>query len=167
MSANNTLFLNFNKISQISILQSADKQGNPSFHFHAPVMYYRIWSDPVLYYRIWHASRAWKRKTLIFTQLKISRYNQHFFAVLDDFFYKLASDLFTVVWPQRDLVYLRHRMKQNGANFGAHRRHVSKSFQRTEGTGEKAKLIKFALDKIVDLTRIVELPCHLMRPKTV
>lgn len=67
----------------------------------------------------------------------------------------------------RDLVYLRHRMKQNGANFGAHRRHVSKSFQRTEGTGEKGKLIKFALDKIVDLTRIVELPCHLMRPKTV
>ena len=28
-------WLNLNKINDISILQSADKQGNPSFHFHA------------------------------------------------------------------------------------------------------------------------------------
>ena len=33
----NILWLNLNKISSISILQSAHKQGNPSFHFHAPV----------------------------------------------------------------------------------------------------------------------------------
>ena len=32
----NILWLNLNKINEISILQSADKQGNPSFHFHAP-----------------------------------------------------------------------------------------------------------------------------------
>ena len=32
----NILWLNLNKIGAISILQSADKQGNPSFHFHAP-----------------------------------------------------------------------------------------------------------------------------------
>ena len=30
------LWLNLNKTSGISILQSADKQGKPSFHFHAP-----------------------------------------------------------------------------------------------------------------------------------
>ena len=32
----NILWLNLNKINEISILQSADKQGNPSFHFDAP-----------------------------------------------------------------------------------------------------------------------------------
>ena len=32
----NILWLNLNKISEISFLQSAHKQGNPSFHFHAP-----------------------------------------------------------------------------------------------------------------------------------
>ena len=32
----NTLWLNLNKINEVNILQSADKQGNPSFHFHAP-----------------------------------------------------------------------------------------------------------------------------------
>ncbi len=32
----NILWLNLNKIGAISILQSAHKQGNPSFHFHAP-----------------------------------------------------------------------------------------------------------------------------------
>ena len=31
----NILWLNLNKINEVSILQSADKQGNPSFHFHA------------------------------------------------------------------------------------------------------------------------------------
>ena len=30
------LWLNLNKIDGIKFLQSADKQGNPSFHFHAP-----------------------------------------------------------------------------------------------------------------------------------
>ena len=32
----NILWLNLNKIGEISILQSAHKQGNPSFHFHTP-----------------------------------------------------------------------------------------------------------------------------------
>ena len=32
----NILWLNLNKIGVISILQSAHKQGNPSFHFHEP-----------------------------------------------------------------------------------------------------------------------------------
>ena len=32
----NMLWLNLNKINEISSLQSAHKQGNPSFHFHAP-----------------------------------------------------------------------------------------------------------------------------------
>ena len=32
----NILWLNLNKISEISILQLAHTQGNPSFHFHAP-----------------------------------------------------------------------------------------------------------------------------------
>ena len=32
----NMLWLNVIKIGGISILQSAHKQGNPSFHFHAP-----------------------------------------------------------------------------------------------------------------------------------
>ena len=31
----NTLWLNLNKINEMSILQAAHKQGNPSFHFHA------------------------------------------------------------------------------------------------------------------------------------
>ena len=32
----NILWQNLNKIGEISILQSAHKQGNPSFPFHAP-----------------------------------------------------------------------------------------------------------------------------------
>ena len=32
----NILWLNLNKINELSILQSVHKQGNPSFHFHAP-----------------------------------------------------------------------------------------------------------------------------------
>ena len=32
----NMLWLNSNKIDEIIFLQSAHKQGNPSFHFHAP-----------------------------------------------------------------------------------------------------------------------------------
>ena len=32
----NILWLNLNKIGELSILQSAHKQGNPSFNFHAP-----------------------------------------------------------------------------------------------------------------------------------
>ena len=32
----NILLLNLNKINEIRILQSADKQGNPALHIHAP-----------------------------------------------------------------------------------------------------------------------------------
>ena len=32
----NVLWLNLNKINEIRFLQSAHKQGNPSFHFRAP-----------------------------------------------------------------------------------------------------------------------------------
>ena len=32
----NILWLNLNKINEISFLHSAHKHGNPSFHFHAP-----------------------------------------------------------------------------------------------------------------------------------
>ncbi len=32
----NMLWLNLNKIDEIFFLQPAHKQGNPSFHFHAP-----------------------------------------------------------------------------------------------------------------------------------
>ena len=32
----NILWLNLNEINEINILHSADKQGNPSFHVHAP-----------------------------------------------------------------------------------------------------------------------------------
>ena len=32
----NILWLNLNKINETSLLQSAHKQGNPSFHFHTP-----------------------------------------------------------------------------------------------------------------------------------
>ena len=35
------LWLNLNNIGEISILQSAYKQGNPLFHFHAPVSKHR------------------------------------------------------------------------------------------------------------------------------
>ena len=72
------LWLNLNKINGISFLQSAYKQGNPSFHFHAPGSKHRYPCTqtasavpkyfPCLLqfctdYRIWYASRAWKRKT--------------------------------------------------------------------------------------------------------
>ena len=32
----NTLWLNLNNTNEMSILQSKDKQGSPSFYFHAP-----------------------------------------------------------------------------------------------------------------------------------
>ena len=32
----NIMWLNLNKINEMNILQSAHKQSNPSFHFHAP-----------------------------------------------------------------------------------------------------------------------------------
>ena len=74
----NILWLNVIKIGGTSILQSAHKQGNPSFHFHAPGSKRRYPCTqtapavpnylPCLLqfctgYRIRHASRASKRKT--------------------------------------------------------------------------------------------------------
>ena len=85
----NILWLNLNKINEISILQSAHKQGNPSFHFHAPglkckypctqtvsaVLKIFPLSAPVLYWLshltcISSLKAKNERKTLIFTQLK-------------------------------------------------------------------------------------------------
>ena len=94
----NKLWLNSNNIGEISILQSAHKQGNPSFHFHVPVSkpIYPCTQTasavpnislfaPVLHWLlhltcISSLKAKNERKTLIYTQLKISRYNQHFFA---------------------------------------------------------------------------------------
>ena len=74
----NMLWLNLNKIGEISILQSAHKQGNPSFRFHAPgskrrypcsqtasavPKYFPCLLQFCTGYRIWHASRVWRRKT--------------------------------------------------------------------------------------------------------
>ena len=90
------LWLNLNKINEISIPQSAHKQGNPSFRFHAPGSKHRYPCSqttsavpkyfPCLLqfytdYRIWHASRAWKRKTFIFTQLKNIQIQSTLFAI--------------------------------------------------------------------------------------
>ena len=74
----NILWMNLHKISEVSILQLAHKQGNPSFHFHVLGSKCRYpctqtalavpKSFPCLLqfctgYRIWHASQVWKRKT--------------------------------------------------------------------------------------------------------
>ena len=116
----NILWLNLNKISEISFLQSAHKQGNPSFHFHALGWKHRYpWTQtasvvpkyfPCLLqfctgYRIWHVSRAWKRKMsekCSFTQLKISRYNRHFFTIFRQILIK---------WPPTYLLQSDHKQK--------------------------------------------------------
>ena len=69
----NTLLLNLNKINEIFILQSAHKQGNSSFHFHAlgskrrypctqtalaVQKYFPCLLQFSTGYRIWHASRV-------------------------------------------------------------------------------------------------------------
>ena len=62
-------------------------------------------SAPVLYLshltRISSLSAKNERKTLIYKQLKISRYNQHFFAIFRPNLlnWPLTSDLFNAVWP--------------------------------------------------------------------
>ena len=100
----------------MSILQSAHKQGSPSFHFHAQgserrypctqtasavPKYFPCVLQFCTGYRIWHAPRAWNRKTVIFTPLQLSRYTQHFFAIFRRISFKMTSDLFTVVWAQQ------------------------------------------------------------------
>ena len=94
----NTLLLNLNKINEIFILQSAHKQGNPSFHFHAPgskrrhthaLKQHRLsqnispvcFSFVLVIACISSVKAKNERKALVFTQLKISRYKQHFFAI--------------------------------------------------------------------------------------
>ena len=99
----NILSVDLNKISEISILQSADKQGNPSFYFHVPGSKRRypctqtasavsntspvssnfvlvIASDMNL-----NLESEKRAKNVDFTQLKISRYKQHFFAIFTRF----------------------------------------------------------------------------------
>ena len=87
----NILWLNLHKIGGISILQSAHKQGTPSFHFHAPgskrrypctqtasaVPKYFPPSAPVLYW----LSHLTCISSLKANTAKKSRYNQHFFAI--------------------------------------------------------------------------------------
>ena len=89
--------MNATKIGGISILQSAHKQGNPSFGFHAPgskrrypctqtasaVQKYFPLFAPVLYWLshlicISSLKAKNERKMSIFTQLKISRCKEHF-----------------------------------------------------------------------------------------
>ena len=96
----NMLWLNLNKIDAIFFLQSAHKQGNPSFHLYAPgskriypctqpasavQKIFSLWA-PVLYWLshltcISSLKAKNERKTFIFTQLKISRYTPHFFDI--------------------------------------------------------------------------------------
>ena len=74
----NILWLNLNKICGISILQSAHKQCQASFHFHVPGSKRRypctqtVSAVPNYFpcllqfcggYRIWHAPQVWKWKT--------------------------------------------------------------------------------------------------------
>ena len=70
----NILWLNLNKIKATSFLQSANKQGNLSFHFHEPGLkrtqtasavpkYFPCLLQFCTGYRILYASRAWKQKT--------------------------------------------------------------------------------------------------------
>ena len=94
----------FKQNQWISILQSAHKEGNPLISLscaelktHIPLHSKSIGcpkifplSAPVLctgYEFNMHleSESENERKTLIYTQLKISRYNQHFFAILDEF----------------------------------------------------------------------------------
>ena len=57
---------------------------------------------------------------------------------------------------ERYVVYLRHRLKQNGAGLGAHRSHVLESFlHRTEGTDEESEVdLCLLLIRSVDLIRM-------------
>ena len=95
----NILWLNLNNIGAVSILQSAHKQGNHSFHFHAPGSKRRYpctqtasavpkqFLRLLVLYWLSHLTcilslKAEKEpETLIFTQQKISSYKQHFFAI--------------------------------------------------------------------------------------
>ena len=113
----NILWLKLNKINKF-FLQSAHKQGNPSFHFHAPGSKRRYpctqtasavpkYVPSLLQfctgYRIWHASWARKRKTSekcsFSHNKKYPDTNQHFFVIFRRILKKLTSDLFIVVWP--------------------------------------------------------------------
>ena len=102
----NMLWLNLNKINEISILQSGDKQGNHSFYFHAPGSKRRYQCTqtasavpkypPCLLqfcsgYHIWHASRAWSQKWVKnhdFHTVKNIQMRATFFSpFLDEFLY--------------------------------------------------------------------------------
>ena len=72
---------------------NSNNLGCPIFSLSAPVLY---WLSHLTCISRLKAKN--ERKTLIYTQLKICRYNQHFFAIFRRIPYKLTSDLFTVVW---------------------------------------------------------------------
>ena len=98
--AKNVDLLTANKNSEVSILRSAHKQGHPSFHCHAPgskrrypctqtakavPKYFPCLLQFCTGYRNLTCISSLKakneRKTLIYSQLKISRYNRYFFAI--------------------------------------------------------------------------------------
>ena len=97
----NMLWLNLNKINEISFfLQSAHKQGNPSFHFHAPGSKRRCpctqtasafpeYFSPVCFRfvlviasdMLLEPESEKRAEKVDFYTYKISRYKQHFFAI--------------------------------------------------------------------------------------
>ena len=107
----NILWLNLDKIDEIIILQSAHKQGNLSFHFHAPGSKRRYPCTQTASRLSQNISPVCSSFVLVIasdmhfesesdTQQKISRYNPHFFAIFRRILRikcKMTSDLFTVV----------------------------------------------------------------------
>ena len=117
------LWLNVNKINKY--LQSAHKQGNPSFHFHAPgskrrypctqtasavPKYFLYLLQFCTAYRIWHEKKKRKGKKRAKTvdfhtakNIQIQPTVFHCFGrILINWtptYFLLTSDLFTVVWP--------------------------------------------------------------------
>ena len=112
----NILWLNVIKIGGISILQSAHKQGHPSFHVHAPgskrrypctqtasavPKYFPCLLQFRTGYHIWHASRVSKQKkrakNVHFHTTKNIQIQSTHFRYFYTNFSKLTSDL--LVWP--------------------------------------------------------------------
>ena len=107
----NIQWLNLNKINGKNILQSADKQGTPSFHFHAPGSKRRYhalkqhWlcqnSSPVCFSFV----------PVIASDMHLEPESENRAANVDfhtakniliqaKLAYSMTSDLFTVVWPE-------------------------------------------------------------------
>ena len=79
------MWLNLYNIGEISILQSAQKQGNPSFHIHAPGSKRRYpctqTASAVPKYTHLEPESEKQAKNVDITQLKLFRNKQHVFAV--------------------------------------------------------------------------------------